>query len=92
MHTVEHVRLVLHEVRVEVEYFQPHVPAHLEPSYHTVVPRTLHHDLYETWVSVIVPPVLEHTHVQAPLCRLVLRLLSVSTGPIGLVLAALSKE
>jgi hypothetical protein len=36
--------------------------------------------------------VLEHTHVQAPLCRLVVRLLSVSTGPIGLVLAALSKE
>jgi hypothetical protein len=36
--------------------------------------------------------VLEHTHVQAPLCRLVLRLLSVSTGPIVLVLAALSKE
>jgi hypothetical protein len=53
---LEHVRLVLHEVRVEVEYFQPHVPTHLEPSLHTVFPRTLHHDLYETWVSAVVPP------------------------------------
>jgi hypothetical protein len=49
----------------------------------TVLPQALH-----SFDNVLV-----HTHVQAPLCRLVpLRLWSVSTGPIGLVLEALSKE